>query len=226
VVEQWLLLSPLFASLSEAERRNLAERLVWRRYDKGVYLFHEGEPGEWAYFVVEGQVRVFRVTAEGREFVLGQWGPGHAVGLVAVAAGDPYPASARAVAPTQVLAVARADLGGLTSRLPGLAVSVAREVSGRARLFAERLMQDATLDARGKLAALLLTLADEGTRVEGGVLVATHLSHQDLGLMCGTTRETVSRTLSAWQKAGLVELKRRGVVLRDQAELARLAGQV
>ena len=86
----------LFSGLEEAELRYITERAVPRRYAAGELIFSEGDPCAGLYVVAEGSVRIFKVSAAGREQVLAIEGPGSSIAELPVFDGGSYPASASA----------------------------------------------------------------------------------------------------------------------------------
>jgi CRP-like cAMP-binding protein len=82
----------------------------------------------------------------------------------------------------------------------------------------------ATEPVERRIAHALLRLARQaGRETDGGVEIAFPISRHDVAKMTGTTLHTVSRTLSAWEKDGLVASGRQRIVIRDPRRLFQLA---
>ncbi len=105
--------SPLFAALSDLEMKALSERTGSRSYSSGELLFSEGEPCAGLYMIVSGRVRIFKVSASGREQVLAIEGPGNSIAELPVFDGGTYPASASAVETSELLFVSRLQPSGV-----------------------------------------------------------------------------------------------------------------
>ncbi|MGA2436431.1 MAG: cyclic nucleotide-binding domain-containing protein, partial [Bryobacteraceae bacterium] len=88
---------PLFSGLTAAEIHAMAQRTVERRYAPGEMLFHEGEDCAGLFLVAEGNVKVFKTSASGREVMLAMESAPSSVAEVPMFDGGPYPASVRAV---------------------------------------------------------------------------------------------------------------------------------
>jgi CRP-like cAMP-binding protein len=87
-----------------------------------------------------------------------------------------------------------------------------------------RLREIATERVEQRIAHALLRLSKHaGRRTPNGIEIAIPLSRQDLAEMSGTTLHTVSRVLSAWESAKLVDTGRRRVMVRDDNALERIA---
>jgi CRP/FNR family transcriptional regulator, nitrogen oxide reductase regulator len=82
----------------------------------------------------------------------------------------------------------------------------------------------ATERVERRIAHAVLRLARQaGRRVEEGVQIEFPLSRQDIAEMTGTTLHTVSRTMSAWEQAGLIDGGRQRIVIKDPHALVRIA---
>ena len=116
------------------------------------------------------------------------------------------------------------QIDALMTRYPQVARNALQIIGGRAETMLRRLQELTTESVEQRLARALLRLAREAGRpVTAGMQVDFALSRQDLAELAGATLYTVSRTLSGWERAGIVEGGRRRVVVRDLAQLARIA---
>src|SRR5690606_33170268 len=100
----------LFSQLREDALEAVARRTVIRNVSRGTLLFRGGVPCQGLYVVLEGSVRVYRSSAEGREQVLHVQGPGQPLAEVPLMDGGPYPASARALEDSRVLFLPRSEV--------------------------------------------------------------------------------------------------------------------
>src|SRR3954467_1678655 len=125
--------SPLFAALSDSEMEALAARTGSRSYSSGELLFSEGESCAGMYLIVSGRVRIFKVSASGREHVLAIEGPGSSIAELPVFDGGTYPASASSVAASELLFVSRLDFRAICLEHPEIALKVLQVVGGRLR---------------------------------------------------------------------------------------------
>ncbi|MBI2244212.1 MAG: Crp/Fnr family transcriptional regulator, partial [Nocardioides sp.] len=136
-----------------------------------------------------------------------------------------YPDTAMALTVSCVLRISAAALRQVMNRHPAVALAVLDEVSHRLEEAQQtvRRLSGGTVEQR--VASSLLVLADQlGEPRDGGVLLQLPLTREDLASMTGTTTESVSRTLSKWRRAGLIETGRRWTSLTDRAALAAIAG--
>jgi CRP/FNR family transcriptional regulator len=212
--------TPLFAGLTESELRALAARATRKKYDRGQLLFGEGDPCAGLFLVASGKVRIFKLSAAGREQVLAVEGPGSSFAELPVFDGGNYPAAASAIEDTEVLFISRKDFQNFCREHPDVALKVIAVVGGRLRRLVGIIEELSFTTVRQRLITMLLRLAAEsGTTSKQGVQVELTMSHQDLASGLGTVRELVSRNLSRLQAEGFLELDGRKIVIKDLAGL-------
>jgi CRP/FNR family transcriptional regulator len=221
IVLRVLAATPLFAALSDAERAALAARTELRRYSAGQVLFTEGEPCSGLYVVASGRVRIFKTSPGGREQVLAIEGPPHSFAELPVFDGGDYPASAQAVADSQLLFISRGDFRALCLERPEVALKVLQMVGSRLRRLVGIIEELSFSTVRRRLIAWLLKRAEANPDRKTFTLP---VSHQELAAEIGTVRELVSRNLGRLQSEGFIHVEGREITIVDrpglEAELA------
>ena len=216
--------APLFRGASAIELEAALEVASRRRLEKGEFFFHQDEPADFFYVIIEGRVRLSQLTPEGHQVIIHFMGPGDGMGIIVALSNTYYPLSAEAV--TDCLAF-RWDYEStihLMAQHSGLALNGLRLVAGRFQDLQDRYREMSTERVERRIARVLLRLARQtGERTERGVLLNLPLSRQDLGEMTGTTLYTVSRTLSSWEQRGLIETGRERIVIREPHGLVSIA---
>jgi CRP-like cAMP-binding protein len=220
--------SALFASLSDADVRRVAQRLAQRRYEKDEYLFFEGDAAEWLFVVAEGRVKMIKHSESGRETILATFGPGQIVGEVGVLVGDSYPATAQALEPAVTISLRRQDYVALVRSKPDLAWALIQELGRRLQRAHEQIRSLAVEKVERRVARVLLRMASTaGERLEGGAVGLTlPLSRQDIADMAGTVLETAIRTMSKFQKQGLIETREGRIILLHPHRLVAIADEL
>jgi len=214
--------SPLFAGLSEKELHALAHCTVRKRFHQGEQLFAEGDACKGLYLVAAGKIRIFKLSASGREQFLAVEGPGSSFAELPVFDGGNYPAAASALEDTEVLFISRKDFQNFCREHPNVALKVIAVVGSRLRRLVGIIEELSFATVRQRLIALILRLAEEsGTPSKGGIHLELTKSHQDLASELGTVRELVSRNLSRLQAEGFLEVEGRKIIVRDSAGLRR-----
>jgi CRP/FNR family transcriptional regulator len=214
--------APLFASLTPEEMQALAARTSRRRLERGELLFSEGDSCTGLFLVVSGKMRIFKLSASGRERVLALEGPGSSFAELPVFDGGNYPAAAAASEDAELLFISRRDFQNLCREHPDVALKVIAVVGGRLRRLVGIIEELSFTTVRQRLIALLLELAEtEGTRAKDGIHLELKKSHQDFAAELGTVRELVSRNLSRLQAEGYLEVEGRKLVVRNREGLKR-----
>ena len=220
--------NPLFNSLPAQERARIESRLVRRSYAEDETIFWEGDPAEWLVIVVEGRVKMVKHSESGRETILTTFGPGQIVGEVGVLIGDAYPASAQAIEPSVTVSLRRAEYIDLVRTYPDLAWALLQELGRRLQNAHETIRSMAVEKVERRVARVLLRLASTaGERTaEGAVRITVPLSRQEIADMAGTVLETAIRTVSKFQKQGLVDTREGHVVILQPHRLVAIAEEL
>ncbi len=214
----------VFRGLSAEARADVAARARRLLLKRGQTLFAQGEPASAVFLVLRGRVKVLEATEDGQAVVLRVEGPGELLGLLAALGEAKYPVTAEALEPTQVARWPGAELSGLLQRHPAIAAAVLPVVLERLRAAQDLCRELATERVERRLARAVLRLVRRaGQRVPEGVRVDVHLTRQELAEMAGTTLFTASRLLSRWAAQGLLQTRRRRLLITDPHGLVRLA---
>ena len=115
---------PLFQELAREHHKDLASVVEDKVYKRGELIFSEGEEGIGFYIIISGQVKIFKLSQEGKEQILHIFGPGEPIGEVAVFAGKRFPANATALEKSRVLFFPRETFLELIQKNPSLALNM------------------------------------------------------------------------------------------------------
>jgi CRP/FNR family transcriptional regulator, cyclic AMP receptor protein len=214
----------LFAGLDDDALAALRGSCTRRAYGRGQYLCYQGDEGDRLLIVVSGLLKVVLTSPRGEEVVLNTLGPNESAGELAILDGGPRSASIVAVEPSTVLILGRATLLDVMGRHRAVLDAVLRTLGGLVRRLTEQAGDLIFLDLGGRLAKLLLQLAENRTPGTGNVVLDLGLSQSDFAAMVGATRQAVNRALALMAARGLISLDGRTIVLRDVAGLRRRAG--
>src|SRR5713101_1156911 len=140
---------------------------------------------------------------------------------MALVDGEPRSAHVIAMEDSTQIVIRREDFQGLLTQTPGIAVALLRKLSRRLRRVDEKVGSLVLLDVNGRVAQLLLDLADEA----GADRITRRLTHHTIAQMIGSSRETVSRTMRELVEKGYIEISRREILIRDRAALEASAGR-
>ncbi|HMA48913.1 MAG TPA: Crp/Fnr family transcriptional regulator [Magnetospirillaceae bacterium] len=214
----------LFGSASADLLSNLAARASMVTLAPNESLFMKGDPGDRLYVVVSGLIRIGAMSPEGKEVSYGVLGPGEVLGEIAVLDGRHRSADAKAIEPSQLLALERSDVLSFLSSHPDQALHLLKLLCDRIRRADELLDDIVFLSLPSRLAKHLLTLEQiVGTPVEKKAAPEIRLSQQVLGEHLGISRESVNKVLSKWEEAGIVGLGRGRITLVRVDSLREIA---
>ena len=163
-------------------------------------------------------------SAQGEEVVLNTLGRHETLGELALLDGGPRSAAVVALEPTTVLMLSRATMLDLMGRHRSVLDAMLHALGARIRHLSEHAGDLVLLDLGGRLAKLLLRLAENRTADRGHVVLDLGLSQSDFAAMVGATRQAVNRALQLLAARGLISLEGRVIVLNDLPGLRRRAG--
>ncbi len=211
---------PLFAGLSAVQFQNLARIIVRRTYQKGELIFLEGDEGTGFYIVETGQIKVYKISAEGKEQILHLFGPHEAVGEVAVFSGQGFPASAKASTNTTCLFLPRTDFIEMVRRDPALALNMLGVMALRLRIFTAMIEDLSLKEVPGRLSAYLLFLSEKSPDPNCPVL---EMTKGQLASLLGTIPETLSRILAKLGRMGVLKSQGSRISIIDRTALKQIA---
>lgn len=215
----------LFAGLSGEALAEVASCGRLQLLRTGTTVFMQGAPAERCHVLIAGRVRIAQSGPEGGEVIVRFVGSGETFGTVALFTDRRYPAGATALIDSIAISWQEPTLRELVGRYPSIALNLIRILGARLREAQERLREIATQRVDQRIAHALLRLIgpSAGANADGS-LIEFPLTRQDVAAMCGATLYTVSRVLTAWERAGYIRTRRRQLTICKRAELIQLAG--
>jgi len=212
--------TPLFNGLPENQLSEISRIAVDKRFRNGETIFLEGDDGNGFYVVVDGRVKIYKVSTEGKEQILHIFGTGEPIGEVPVFTGQRFPASAEAIANTRLLFFPRTAFVDLISENPSLALNMLAVLSARLRRFTVQIENLSLKEVPSRLAAYLIYLADEQDRKDS---VTLNISKGHLASLLGTIPETLSRIFARMSTQNLIQVSGRDIRILDLAGIEDLA---
>jgi CRP/FNR family transcriptional regulator, cyclic AMP receptor protein len=211
----------LFRGLSAAELMQVNDLLGRTKFPAGAMILTAEQPGEVAYIILEGTLKVSTIQGNGRELTLALLGPGEIVGELALADRASRSADVTALEPAVLVWLDRGTFERLRRDIPGITENLLRLLARRLRLANAQLQAMATLDVHGRVARQLLTLADVlGEEIADGVRIPLRITQSDLAALVGATRVRVNEVLVGFTRRRLIAVDRRHrITIRDRAEL-------
>jgi CRP/FNR family cyclic AMP-dependent transcriptional regulator len=206
---------PLFEGLPPAERLSLAHAVTLKTYRRGETIVRQGQPGESFFVIVHGRVAVTILSPDGREVVLNTLGEGDHFGEMALLDDSPRSASVVAQEKSDLAILSRGVFFDLLKSNFQLTRALLASFSRRLRRANSTIEGLASLDVKSRLARYFRELAmTRGRRSGGGWAVVVRPSQREIADTIGSSRETVSRTMSQMAAEQLIVPKGKAVYVK------------
>jgi len=210
---------PLFNGLSEPQLAELAMIVTDQQFKRGTTIFAEGDQGVGFYILIAGQVKIYKMSMDGKEQTLHIFGPGEPFAEAAVFTGKSYPAYADTMQDSRVLFIPRDAFVKLIGSNPALAMNMLGALSQRLKKFAGMIEALSLKEVPGRLAAHLLLLSGQ----QGGDEFTLNIGKAQLASILGTIPETLSRIFKKLSEGGFIESQGAKIRIVDRAGLEALA---
>ena len=217
---------PMFAGFSGEELADILREARSARYPRNSEVFSQGDEAHSFFLLLHGHVRASKTTPTGEQVVMRYVAPGEIFGVAPAMGLKQYPATATAVDDSVALVWPSAAWPRLVAKFPALATNTLQAIGSRVQESFTRVVEMSTEQVEQRVAHALVRLARQsGRQVERGIEIDFPISRQDIAQMTGTTLHTVSRILSGWEQAGLIESGRQRIVLCEPEKIHALAEQ-
>ncbi len=198
---------PIFSELDENTLEQISKLGIRKNFTKDSVVLFEHETGSALFVIVSGKVKVSRVSDDGKEVILTILGESDFFGEMAILDGMARSANVTAMEDSELFIIQRSEFLELLQSHPEIAIALLQELTQRLRSADMKIKSLSLKDAEGKVATVILQLADDIGKIKHGTVEIEKLPFQhDLANMAGTSRETISRTLHSFAKKGMVEL--------------------
>ncbi|MGD2077223.1 MAG: Crp/Fnr family transcriptional regulator [Chloroflexota bacterium] len=187
--------------------------------EPGRIFYMPEETGEVLFLLKKGRVQLYRLSPNGKKLVVATLGPGAIFGEMMLVGQGMHNTFAEAVDDCLLCVMSRTDVERLMREKPQVAFRFVEAMGARMTSLEKRLEDIAFKSIPARLASLLLRLAEE----QGEGEVVSGYTHQDLGEILGTYRETITQTLNDFKSDGLVAIGRKRVAILDEDRLELLA---
>lgn len=209
----------IFRDLSTSELEEMDRQITMASCETGKIFYMPEDSGEVLFLLKKGRVQLYRISPNGKKLVVSTLGPGAIFGEMSLVGQGMHNTFAESVDDCLLCVMSRADVERLMREKPMVAFRFVEALGDRVTQLESRLEEIAFKSIPARLASLLLRLADE----QGNGDAVNGFTHQDLGEMLGTYRETITQTLNDFKAEGLIEISRKHIGLLDRDSLEHLA---
>jgi CRP/FNR family cyclic AMP-dependent transcriptional regulator len=222
---QRLSASNFLSGLSPSASRAFESIRVTTTYPAGAVLFvEEGQP-HGVFALLSGRAKLSICSASGKTMILRIARPGEILGLHAVVSNDDFQATAQTIEPCQVSFVRRDDFLRFLHQYPEASLEAARQLSASYQEACEQLRAIGLCDsARKRVARFVLEWVENGEVHDEGVRAMLTLTHEEIGQLIGTSRETITRALGDFKSRNWIAVKGTSLLVKNIRALKELVG--
>lgn len=211
-------------TLNEQDQRALRAVGQWRRWRRGATLFFEGDHSDTVLVLEIGRVKLVRTDETGEDDVLAIFGKGDLLGELAALDGKPRSATAVALDDVEAFVIPADAFRAAMVRQPAVASALLSTVSERLRTAGEARVEMARADTQRRVARRLVELAERFGEEDGDAIrIDLSLSQEELAGWAGASREAVVKALKTMRDRGMIETKRREIIVLDLDRLTTAA---
>lgn len=211
---------PMFEGLDAEALRGLASVTSAQRFSRNALVILAEEHGDSFFIIRSGKVKVSVTGNDGREVILSLLGPGEFFGELSLLDGHPRSADVTTVERTELLAIRRNDFLNVINEHPVIPTHLLVTLATRLRKSDRQVAGLALLGISERISSVLLAIAEEqGEETDEGIVIRKRPTHQLIGSMAGTARETVTRVMKRLVDEGYIRTDGRELVIlrRDDA---------
>ena len=209
---------PLFSGLNPMDLERVSRLIVRRKFRKGQLIISEGQELEGFYIVISGQVKVYKLSSDGKQQILHLVAPGGTFAEVAAFTKGFSPANASAIIDSEVFFLFKNDLIKLIRDNPQISLNMLASMSQYLRHMVTVIEELALKDVPARLAKYLLDLAP-GQVTE----IKLAITKKELAARLGTISETLSRTLNKFKSKNVIKVSGNRIAVLNKARLEEIA---
>lgn len=207
----------LFRELNDFELTKITDIAIAREWKKQSHVFLQGDPLENVYFIYEGKIKIYKSDINGREQIVAIAKKGEMFPHVGFFRKGDYPAYAEVLESSTLITIPISKFETVLIENPELCIKVFKVLGEKIVDLQNRLEEQILNNTYEQIVKLLIRLAQKhGKEQEDGtILLKSEFTNKDLANMIGTTRETISRTLTKMKKDELIEVDDEGNMIVD-----------
>lgn len=210
---------PLFSGLNAMDIERVSRLVIRHKIPKGKTIINEGQELEGFYIIISGQVKIYKLSPNGKEHILHIANPGDTFAEVAAFSGASSPANATAITNSEIFFIFTEDLLRLIKDNPQLSLNMLASMSKYLRLMVSTIEELALKEVPARLAKYLLDLMSAaGTRD-----LSLPITKRELAARLGTISETLSRALNKLRSKRIIRVAGNKIVVLNKAGLEEIS---
>ncbi len=213
----------IFSDLEDSTLEQISKLGIKKTFTKDSVVLFESESSSALFVIIKGKVKVSRFSEDSKEIILTILTESDFFGEMAILDGFSRSANVTAIEDSELFIIQGNELINLLRTHPEISIALLQELTHRLRAADVKIKSLSLKDAEGKVATVILQLADDIGMIKHGAVEIEKLPYQhDLANMAGTSRETISRTLHSFAKKGLVEISGSKLRIPDYEKFKQL----
>lgn len=218
---------PLFSGLKDDDLKEVRTISTLKRVAKKEVLFSEGEEAKGFYVILSGKVKLYKISADGKEQILHVVSAPDSFAEAALFREGTYPAFAESLSDCELLFIPRKGFIQMIEKNPQLSINMIVSLSHYLRRFASLIEELSLKEVSSRVAKYLLDLSmkllKEGKNPKE---VELDLSKTQLALKLGTISETLSRTLAKMKGKGMIEVRKNRISILNREALEEVSSGI
>lgn len=199
---------PIFRELEGAQIEEVSKLIHTDHYDRGTMIFRPNQPAEKLYVVNEGQVKVYRLSDNGKEQLIRILLPGDFAGELSLVSAGKHDHYAETLTPSAICSIAKSDFDQLLVRYPAIAMNVLHEFARRLNDVEKQATNNVVERTEKRIAKFLLDQCPPEKKV-----LTLPMNKKLLASYLGTTPESLSRVLHSFEEQGWISLKTNKIIM-------------
>ena len=214
---------PIFSFLSDDELIKIVDMTGHKFYKKGDMLCSQGQKSDTLFIINEGQVKISKLTKEGKEQIVHIFTSGDFFGELSLFSSDEiYNFNVYAISDVKICTLTKQDMDKIIMSNPEISIKLLQVISKRLAQTENLAQNLATNDAEIRVAFMLLEFGEKyGVATNQGLQINLPINREEMANYVGVTRETISRKLSIFEESGIISLKGNKVVIIKQLDILR-----
>lgn len=205
--------NPYFDDLPDAMLKEIAGHMQLRGFERGEMLFWEGDPCAGLHIIEEGSVKLFRISPQGRQYIIRVLQEGDTCNEVPAFDGGTNPVNVETLERSKVWVIDDATLRALVKAHPDFALKVLSNFGKNLRGLVRMVSEMAFYQVTNRLARLISELPADESR--------PHWTQEQLAAQLGTVREVVARSLKELERSGAIRMEDRRIHIADEGALSQ-----
>ncbi|WP_107838495.1 Crp/Fnr family transcriptional regulator [Metasolibacillus meyeri] len=200
---------PIFQNLKPEEFEKISKMITRHVFKRGEHILLAGDIKKSLFIIRKGQVKIVKLLPNGQEQIVRISGAGDFFGDTTLFNNLPLTTNVEAIEETYICMINGDELKQLLAQNPNILFKILQEMSMRIDAIEENISEICHCDVEARVASFLVRHHDEA-----GTQPIT-MSKKDIASYLGTTRESISRKLSDFQRAGFIKIERNNIYIEN-----------